>query len=523
MSNPNPLPNETTAGGSLQRHDNVVRPFAENLRNQPRNKPLDPKIGAEHFAKLAQYDKSATELAQELAAEFNKISPQPPLSWLKANPILLIPLGIIGVAICIGVIAISLIAVPLLFPPSNPPPTQTSAEPTLATETAPTQSVPPTSAPQRTDESKPSTPLPAAKPNLGVTLVKPLLDTVSPNADLEFKFDVVNNGQIPAQNLVIHTEIPVGTTFIEAEDGVGEKDRAVEWGIGNLNPGETRSRKFKVRVNADYKDDQPITLADYFVRDDSGNEYKGNTVTIQVAVEPRKEFRFGNAAIIPNSVPANGYWQAKISVAVLDQQNIPAGQPVPVEFQVLQPDLGKVEPAQVNSANGLATTYFTAGAISGPVQIKARIGNVEQSLSLLVNQGVPLKNGTTLLNKPPFVQANFIINTLPSTIPLEILTPPENSDPAFTKVALLVWIKRDFIKQDPTTGQWKIVSGFKNERALPGQNPDLNDSLNTPQGSGFLNLESGAVDQIVMIMDDTSNPNFVRVRIEGWMKTEKVK
>lgn len=129
---------------------------------------------------------------------------------------------------------------PSIAPPSAAPP-NTAPPPTAPPSTAP--SVPPTT-------TAPTTPTPAA-PRTSLKMSGPSEATVGATAS--YRIDVTNSGDQPATGVVVSDPLPDGLSFLKSAPAAdaGAAGATVQWTLGTLQPGESRTIQLDTRVEKD--------------------------------------------------------------------------------------------------------------------------------------------------------------------------------------------------------------------------------------------------------------------------------
>jgi uncharacterized repeat protein (TIGR01451 family) len=81
-----------------------------------------------------------------------------------------------------------------------------------------------------------------------LTLKAEAPSTLMIGREMAIKFTVKNTGDAEAQNVVLNTAVPPGTTYSRADNGAVEKSGKVSWGLGSLAPGESKTLAMTVRT-----------------------------------------------------------------------------------------------------------------------------------------------------------------------------------------------------------------------------------------------------------------------------------
>ena len=86
------------------------------------------------------------------------------------------------------------------------------------------------------------------QPVLTITKSGPDLRYIGRTAD--YQITVSNAGDAPARDTVVTDTLPGGTQFVSASDGGSSSGGTVNWSLGTLNPGESRTLSLTVRTSS---------------------------------------------------------------------------------------------------------------------------------------------------------------------------------------------------------------------------------------------------------------------------------
>ncbi|MHB8092504.1 MAG: DUF7507 domain-containing protein [Syntrophales bacterium] len=100
----------------------------------------------------------------------------------------------------------------------------------------------------------------SSQPLLVLKMDKDTPDPVRAGANVTYTIQVVNSGDIPLTGVALHDPLPAGTSFVSADGGgtVTADGRQVDWTIGTLAVGETKTFKVTVSVDAALAQDRVI-------------------------------------------------------------------------------------------------------------------------------------------------------------------------------------------------------------------------------------------------------------------------
>ena len=94
-----------------------------------------------------------------------------------------------------------------------------------------------------------------------------------------------------------------------------------------------------------------------------------------------------NVTANPTTVMVEG--TSAITAEVLDQDNLPVPDGTTVSFEVSNETFGSMSPPQSTTINGMASATFTADNQPGTAAIEVSVGNVNNSVDILINQSQP--------------------------------------------------------------------------------------------------------------------------------------
>ncbi len=335
-------------------------------------------------------------------------------------------------------------------------------------------------------------------------------------------FSVKNNATVPAANVSLATEIPAGTTFVGAQDGVTPNPQnQIVWQLGRIRQGEERKRTLTVNIPQN-PDTAPIKLSDYMLYDGNGVAIKTEgkiqlSIPVQQAEVSSAPASIEISSLNPNTLPADEKSTATIIVTVRDSKGNPVKDPATVQFTLQPKDVGRIEPNPALTLDGQATVTFTSGNNPVPVKIVASVGSITKDVSITLtapSRTANLKQVYHLITEPSYADNKLVIFQMPVGTPLELLGEPSDD---WQKVAVRVWVERNMVIQN-AQGQTVFAGDVKFKTVLLGNNPeDTSDLLNR---NGTRQLYSAAPNYPVQIIDE-SNSTYFRIRIEGWTQANK--
>ncbi len=179
----------------------------------------------------------------------------------------------------------------------------------------------------------------------GLTIEKSAAASVPSGSDLTYTITYGNTGQIDANNVVISDPLPVGTTFVSADNGGALVSGSVVFNVGAVVAGATGlTVSFTVNVNA--AEGESVDNNNYTIAATGVTPIAGPPVTTQVGAAVCPEISL-NPATLPNGMVGAAY----------DQSVTASGGTEPYSFAVTSGAL----------PNGLALS--ASGAITGtPIQ-----------------------------------------------------------------------------------------------------------------------------------------------------------
>ncbi|MHB8828971.1 MAG: DUF7507 domain-containing protein [Syntrophales bacterium] len=148
-------------------------------------------------------------------------------------------------------------------------------------------------------------------------------DPVRAGANVTYTIQVENPGDIPLTGVVLHDPLPAGTSFVSAGSGgaVSADGRQVDWTIGTLAVGETKTFKVTVSLDASLAQDHTI--------ENSATATANETPSQTVKVVSRVNARTPGEVVFVDALwqPAYGYMSGDtvyIKVTDRDQNSDPA-------------------------------------------------------------------------------------------------------------------------------------------------------------------------------------------------------
>jgi len=367
------------------------------------------------------------------------------------------------------------------------------------------------------------------KPRLHIGLSTEPSQQVKPGGMITFTFSIANNGDAPASGVEIFSEIPAGTSFVKAsrQGTYQPASRHVTWKIGTLTPPQETIRFLIVKVVGEQPRGADVTLADYGVRDDKGEEIRGSppvSLKVQEMVSiPTKLV----LAVNPLTLPADGRSSAIVTATVFDQFGNPFVGDGYLDFGVSPPDTGsRIEPISVQMTSGEITTTFTSGQKPGEVTVTATLPNTQEVIANSIDIELTQTVMTTgmisitahLFSDPGSNTHNIIIYQLPKGTPIDLLDEGQKDNNS-QKVAVAVWVPKNIVKLD-NSGHSGILQVTQNLPIAVGKTPD--DPVNRVYGKRTL-YKAKSNGMNVRILDRSGTNGYVQVRIEGWVLSKSIK
>ena len=217
---------------------------------------------------------------------------------------------------------------------------------------------------------------------------------------------------------------------------------------------------------------------------------------------------------------ADGNDSTVLRVSVLDERGNPISRKLSVRLSVKPPGLGALSDTELEIA-GEGSSEFTAGSRSGEVTVSARMGRLTADQSIALVRAVSYSAWVTRRQSHLFStgsgnpasepsDSNTLLYMLP---PGTIIGVADTVSDNYLEVELEFWMPADAVALKD--GRYEIVEVGG---SIHWDEDPTNDTKLSSTGSA---LTKGAVGKEVVIVDKWPSPKLVRVKLKGWIHSEK--